>query len=507
MTFHQFLHKTDIVNMQRKKAKSRSLKVNAIVNTVKTVLSLVFPLVTFPYVSRVLGVNQMGKYNFANSVISYFLLIAALGISTYAIREGTQYRNNKSKIDKFASEMFSINMISTLISYLSLFICLLSVRRFDSCRTEILIFSFEIIATTIGIEWIYNIYEDFVFIAVRSFAFQCISLILLFLLVRGPEDVDKYVTVTVISFSGNNILNWFHARKYCNIHFTTHIDWKKHLKPILIIFSTSIATTIYVSSDTTMLGFLVNDNNYSIGIYSVATKIYNIFKNVIVAFLVVLIPRFSMLVHEKNGKKEVSTLFNRLSTIVITLVTPMMLGMVMLAPDIIKIVSGNEYLSAVTSFRILMMACLFSFFAYMFAQCILIPNRREKSFFIATTISAVANMGLNFILIPYMHEIGAAITTLIAELITMIYVMKDSLDCVDFKIYRRDIASVSIGTIAVLLICTIGNKYIYNMLVRVVLCSVLSIVVYWIILKAMKNSVVNDISHAILSKMHFRRYQ
>lgn len=507
MTFHRFLNKTDKANMQRKKAKSRSLKINAIVNTAKTVLSLVFPLVTFPYVSRVLGVNQMGKYNFANSVISYFLLIATLGISAYAIREGTQYRNNKNKIDKFASEMFSINMISTLISYLSLFICLLLVRRFDSCRTEILIFSFEIIATTIGIEWIYNIYEDFVFIAVRSFAFQCISLILLFLLVRGPEDVDKYVAVTVISFSGNNILNWFHARKYCNIHFTTHIDWKKHLKPILIIFSTSIATTIYVSSDTTMLGFLVNDNNYSVGIYSVATKIYNIFKNVIVAFLVVLIPRFSMLVHEDSGREKVSDLFNKLSTIILTLVTPMMLGMIMLAPDIIRIVSGNEYISAVTSFRILMMACLFSFFAYLFAQCILIPNRREKSFFIATAISAAVNIGLNFLLIPYLHEVGAAITTLIAELITMIYVIKGSKGCVDLKICRQDIVSTALGTFTVVIICAIGNKYFNIMFVRVVVCIVLSVIVYWIVLKAMKNSVVDDVSNAILHKTHFRRYQ
>ena len=496
-----------MVNMHRKtnNKNAKSLKVNAVVNTAKTILSLVFPLITFPYVSRVLGVNQMGKYNFANSVISYFLLIAALGISTYAIREGTQYRNNQHDIDEFASEMFSINMISTLVSYLSLFICLLLVRRFDSCRTEILIFSIEIITTTIGIEWIYNIYEDFIFIAVRSFVFQCVSLVLLFLLVRGPGDVDKYVAVTVISFSGNNILNWFHVKTYCHIRFTTHIDWKRHLKPILVIFSTTIATTIYVSSDTTMLGLLVNDNNYSVGIYSVATKIYNIFKNVIVAFLVVLIPRFSMLVHEENGKEKVSALFNRLSTLVITLVTPMMFGMIMLAPDIIRIVSGREYLSAVTSFRILMMACLFSFFAYLFSQCILIPNKREKNFFIATAISAAVNIGLNFLLVPYIHEIGAAITTMIAELITMIYVIKGSKGCVDFKICNRDIASTAIGTATVVFICTVGSKYIDNMLARVALCTVLSIVVYWGILKAMKNSVVDDINRAILSKMHFRR--
>lgn len=493
------------MNQNKSQVKVRSLKLNAIVNTVKTIVSLAFPLITFPYVSRVLGVNQLGKYNFANSIISYFLLIAALGISTYAVREGTQYRNSPQQIEKFASEMFSINIISTVISYMALFICLLLVRRFDSCRREILIFSIEIIATTIGIEWIYNIYEDFVFIAVRSLIFQCISLVLLFLLVRGTGDVDKYVLVTVISFSGNNILNWVHAKKLCNIKFTTHIDWRRHLKPILIIFSTSIATTIYVSSDTTMLGFLIDDNNYSVGIYSVATKIYNIFKNVIVAFLVVLIPRFSLLVHEENGKKKVSSLFNQLSTIVITLVTPMMLGMIMLAPDIIRIVSGSQYLPAVPSFRILMAACLFSFFAYLFAQCILIPSKKEKNFFIATAISAGVNIGLNFILIPYMHEMGAAITTLVAELITMVLVCKGSKGSVDFKIKKRDVRSVILGTAVIIGICALGNKFIDVMLVRVTVCIIASIIAYLLILKTMKNSVVNKTEDMISRRLHLKK--
>lgn len=493
------------MNSIAKKTQKRSLKLNAVVNTAKTVLSLVFPLITFPYVSRVLGVNQMGKYNFANSVISYFLLIAALGISSYAIREGTQYRNNQNAIDKFASEMFSINLISTLVAYISLFVCLLLIRRFDSCRTEILIFSVEIIATTIGIEWIYNIYEDFVFIAIRSFIFQCISLVLLFLLVKGPDDLDKYVAVTVLSFSGNNILNWFHAKRYCNIRLTHRIDWKRHLKPILIIFSTAIATTIYVSSDTTMLGFLIDDNNYSVGIYSASTKIYNIFKNVIVAFLVVLIPRFSLLVHDKDGRKKVTNLFNRLATAILTFVTPMMVGIIMLAPDIIMIVSGKDYLPAIPSFRILMTACLFSFFAYLFAQCILIPYRKEKNFFIATIVSAIVNISLNFILIPFFHEIGAAITTLLAELITMVLVYRASRGYINFKIQKKDIISVIIGTFTISIICVLSNFLISIMLIRVVICIFTSCLAYWIILKVMKNSVVNEMNGLFVRLLHNKK--
>jgi O-antigen/teichoic acid export membrane protein len=484
--------------------RKKSIKVNAAFNTLKTLLSVAFPLITFPYVSRVIGVNQLGKYNFANSVISYFLLLAALGISSYAIREGTQYRKNQTKINEFASEMFSLNIVSTVVSYIILFICLMLVRRFDACRTEIIIFSIEIIATTFGVEWIYNIYEDFVFIAIRSFIFQCLSLTLLFSLVRGPEDLDKYVLITVISTTGNNIFNGFHAKRYCKIRFTPYIDWKRHLKPILIIFSTSVAVTIYVNSDTTMLGFLVNDRDYTVGIYGVATKIYTIFKNVVVAFLVVMIPCFSLLVHEEDGKRKVSNFFNKLSTILITVASPMIFGMIMLAPDIIMIVSGKQYLQAVTSFRILMAACYFSFFAYLFAQCILIPNKKEKDFFVATAIAAVANIGFNFVLIPFTKEIGTAITTLVAEFITMTLVVRASRNYVDFKLNKRDILSVIVGVISIVCICAFGNIFINIMILRVIGCIVVSALSYYAILKGLKNSVVGDIETTLKNRIHIK---
>jgi O-antigen/teichoic acid export membrane protein len=143
----------------------------------------------------------------------------------------------------------------------------------------------------------------------------------------------------------------------------------------------------------------------------------------------------------------------------------------------------------------------------LFEQCILIPNRREKSFFIATAISAIINVGLNFFLIPYIHEVGAAITTLIAELITMIYVIKGSKGCVDFKILKKDIASTIMVTVAIVLICVLGNQYINFMFIQVVMCTLLSSVAYVIILKTMKNSVIDEVNRILRRKIHFKVLQ
>lgn len=235
--------------------KNKSIKVNALLNGFRTILNLLFPLITFPYVSRILSVNDIGKYNFSNSIVTYFLLIAALGIDKYAIREGTKYRDNRKRFSKFASDLFSLNVISTLFSYLLLAVFLvLSVKAYDY-HTCILILSIQIFFTTLGTEWIYSIYEEYTYITVRSIIFKLISIALLFIFVRREGDYLAYTIITVIASVGANILNFVNARKFCDIklHFKG-VNWKSMVVPVLIIFASNVAIQIYVNADITMLG-------------------------------------------------------------------------------------------------------------------------------------------------------------------------------------------------------------------------------------------------------------
>lgn len=157
----------------------KSIGMNAFLNGLRSVLNLLFPLITFPYVSRVLSVSGIGIYNFSNTYISYFILIAGLGIATYAIREGAKYRNDRRKIEEFSSQIFSINMIATVIAYVLLFASLLIFKNLSNYVSCILIFSLQILFTTLGTEWIYTIYEDYAYITVRSIFFKVISIFLL----------------------------------------------------------------------------------------------------------------------------------------------------------------------------------------------------------------------------------------------------------------------------------------------------------------------------------------
>lgn len=398
--------------------REKSLKLNMILNAIKGIMSIVFPLISFPYVSKILGVENIGKYNFANSIINYVVLFAGLGISTYAIREGARIRNNMGELRTFAGEMFSINVISTIVAYIGLFILLIIVPKFHEYTSILLILSLQVVFKTIGIEWIYSIYEDYAYITIRSIIFQALSLVLLFLLVKTQNDVNRYAAITVLSSVGSNILNYVHARKYCKVSLTIKINWKRHIKPILVLFAMSLTVTLYVSSDTTMLGLLCND--YTVGIYSVSTKIYSIVKTVLSSVLVVSIPRLSSLIGESKGD-EFNEVASDIYRTLLTLVLPAITGLIVLRKQIILILADNTYIRAESSLMLLSIALLFCLGAWFWGQCILVPLKKENIVFKATIVSAIVNVVLNLVLIKTWKENAAAFTTILAEAISLFW--------------------------------------------------------------------------------------
>lgn len=468
--------------------KKKSIGVNAVLNGLRSVLNILFPIITFPYVSRVLLVKGIGIYNFSNSVVSYFLLIAALGISTYAIREGAKLRDDKKKITQFASQVFTINICSTGLAYLLLFICLFTFSRLHSYLSCILIFSLQIFFTTIGTEWIYQIYEDYSYITIRSVIFQIVSLILLFIFVRGPQDYLKYAAITVFSMVGSNVLNFIHARKYCHIHLVWHFDWKVHLGPIIILFFASIANMIYVNSDITLLGLM--KNNYIVGIYSVSSKVYQIVKTLISAILIVTVPRLAML-FGKHRIDEYKNILSKLSNVLVLLALPASTGLFMLSREVILIISGPKYLRATDSLRILSLAYIFSILAWILSDCVLIPAKRERYVLRSMSASAVLNVVINLALIPFWDENAAAFSTVLAEMCMFIVNYHYSKDLVkdvfvSKKLLYTFISSI-IGCIGIIIICVLCNYSFQSLIIRTIFSVVLSIIMYGAILILLKN--------------------
>ena len=478
--------------------KVKSMKKNAILTMVKTIISLIVPLITFPYISRILQVEAIGKYNFSSSIISYFILISELGISTYAIREGAKIRENKTAFNTFASEIFVINMISTIISYILLGISIAIFTKFKDYSILILILSIQIIFRLWGKSWIYNIYEEFEFITLVQIGFQVISIILLFTMVHSPSDIYKYAIISVISSAGANVFYGIHSNKYMKLEKIKSTNLKKHIKPIIIIFGTAIATTIYVNSDMTILGWLVNDK--AVGLYSTSVKIYNIIKQVMVAVITVTIPRLTLYA----GTEKFKPLFSKVFNVLIVLVIPAIVGLALISNDVIEIIAGTEFLAATTSLKWLSGALIFALLACLFGTSILLPYKKESKFFMSTTISAVVNIVLNFILIPIFKQDAAAFTTLLSQAVAMIICYHYSKEYISLKDSKETIEKVFIGSLAIIIVCLCVRTCKFNMYVETILCITMSAMLYVVIQILLKNKTfmegIEDIKNWIKTK-------
>lgn len=477
--------------------KQKSLKVNMILNVIKGVMSIIFPLITFPYASRILGVENIGRFNFANSIISYFILTAGLGISNYAIREGAVYRNHKSRLKHFSDEMFTINMISTIVSYLFLYLSIVVIPQFSGYFTLLVILSMQLIFKTIGIEWLYSIYEDYAYITVRSIAFQLLSLILLFAFVHDKKDIEIYAVIVVISGAGSGLMNYFHARKRIRVSLTREIDWKRHLRPILIMFAMSLTVTVYVSSDTTILGFLCGDR--TVGIYSVSVKVYSIVKTILSSVLVVSIPRLSLLYGNKDILSFTETAKNIYKTL-LTLVIPSIAGIIILRKQIILLISDAEYIDASSSLTLLAIALFMCMAAWFWGQCILVPMKREGEVFKITVVSALLNIGLNMLFIPTFKENAAAFTTILAEGCSYLWCMHKGRKISEVKGFSGTIMKVLVGVAGIWVVASILERFVYDDLTYTILTVICSAAVYGAIEILLKNDMIYSLVNNVKRK-------
>lgn len=206
----------------------KSIKVNALLNTIRQSLTILFPLITFPYVSRILGSYEFGRYTFSTSIVSYFQLFAAFGISTYAIREGAEIREDKEATTRLANELFTMGTITTVIAFAALALIVFFNKKVSSYSSLIFIHSLCMIMTMLGLDWVNNIYEDFLYITIRYIVVQLIALVCIFLFVHDSSDVNIYCLIIVCGSYGGNLVNLFYVRRYIGTPKLVKMPIKKY---------------------------------------------------------------------------------------------------------------------------------------------------------------------------------------------------------------------------------------------------------------------------------------
>ncbi|QTE67050.1 oligosaccharide flippase family protein [Clostridiales bacterium] len=397
--------------------KATSLKKNFLMNTILTVSSFIFPIITFPYVSRVLLPTGTGRVNFATSVISYFLMFAQMGIPSYGIRACAKIRDNKEKLTRTAHELLILNLIMSLAAYILLAIALIVIPKFREERTLLIVISLTIGLNAIGMEWLYKALEQYAYITVRSVIFKFIALVAMFLLVHAESDYIIYGAITILAASASNVLNLINAHKFIGFKPVGDYDLRKHLKPILVFFAMACATTIYTNLDNVMLGFMTTDAD--VGYYGAAVKIKVILVSIVTSLGGVLLPRASYYV-EHGNMEEFKRITSKAMSFVFLFATPLTIYFIMFAHNGVLLLSGEAFEGAIIPMQVIMPTLLLVGITNIMGIQILVPTGREKVVLHSEIAGAIVDIVINAALIPSMKATGAAIGTVVAELVVLV---------------------------------------------------------------------------------------
>lgn len=469
----------------------KSVKHNAIMNGILTISKIIFPLITFPYISRTLLVETNGRINFVSSVASYFTMFAMLGVSTYGVKACAQVRDSKRKLSKVSQELLIINIVAMIISYFALIVAVLFVDRLNSEWILMTIFSFNIILSVAGMEWLYSGLEQYDYITIRSVAFKFLSIILMFIFVHSPEDCYAYAVILVISTAGSNILNLINARKYISFKPIGNYEIKRHIKPTLTMFFTSLSISVYMNLDNVMLGMMKTD--YDVGIYYTAFKIKSVLSTLVTSVGTVLLPRLSYYVEDKKSD-EYNTLLKKSLSVTLLVSIPMVVYFILYARESVIFIAGSEYIDAVIPMKIIMPILLLTGVSNVIGIQILIPNNKEHIFMKAVMAGATTDLILNAILIPRYASVGAAIATLCAEAvqfsIQLLYARKIFIKICSIKEISKLLICTTIASIGAYIIGNIGN---FSEIVTLFMSAVTFGIIYLIGLLVTKVKIVRDL--------------
>lgn len=457
------------MKQERSLDKQKSVKFNLIMNILVTILNVIFPLISFPYVSRILSPSGMGKFTYITSVISYFQLFASLGINTYGIKVCAENRDDKKKLTAIYKELMIILVITTLVSYVGIVILYFITFRNSMYESMYWISAASIFFQLIGVEWLFKAKEQYTYIAVRSFGVKVVSLILMFIFIRQSTDYVFYAAIIVFSNGASYVLNFIKSREYVDFCTNEKLHIKRHLAPMMIFFVTNIIHLVYTNVDILMLKHSKGD--YEVGIYNASLRIESLLLAIVTALGVVVLPKLSIAL--KNKKYEE---FNKVNSEAVNFI--LMLGFFLVgafevcAKECILVLGGEQYVDSIVILRILMPIVLIAGLANITGVQVLIPINKERFFMISVAVGAIIDFVLNLIFLQDYGAMATAFSTLIAELIVLImqllYLRKLEIQIfskiIDYNIVVVGIISQILGLIFGKMINT--NSIILDLLIK-----------------------------------------
>lgn len=393
-----------------------SLKKNVIYSSILTTANYIFPLLTYPYVSRVLGVENLGTVNFIDGIIRYFLFFAMMGINIVGIREVAVCKNDPEKLRTTFSSLLALNGLFTLLSLTVLIVCWISLPQLKA-QPELMTYgAIWLSLSFLTIEWFYKGMEDFRYVTNRTIFVKTLYVIAVFIFVRQASQYAVYFLLGVLMVVVNAVINIIHVRKYTNISFR-NLEMRRYLKPVLRMGVYMLFSALYTSFNVAFLGFASGETQ--VGYYTTSTKLFTILLALYTAFTGVMMPRMSALIGE--GKlAEFKELIGKSTGILFAFSIPVIFLVELMAPQLVMLISGPGYEGAIVPLRFIMpLMCIIGYEQILIIQTMM-PLKEDKMILRNSIIAGIIAISLNFLIVPRLQSVGSAIVWISCETFLLI---------------------------------------------------------------------------------------
>ncbi len=494
--------------------KPKSVKKNYFYNLLYQLFLLIVPLITTPYVSRVLGAEGVGKYSFSFSLITYFTIFGALGFGFYAQREIAKNQNDKYKESKAFYEIFICRLIPIFIALaVNLIFCFTNIYK--EYTNLMLVFNINIIALIFDIAFLYQGKEEFGKLVLRNFIVKVLSVASIFIFVKTQNDLGIYALINALSVILGNILMWVTLPKYIEKIKIKELKPLRHLKGTIILFLPTIAISIYTILDKTLIGLLITDTYTDIvdgkevikkysdlenGYYEQSEKIVKMVMTVITAIGTVMIPRNTHEYSIGNHEKVKENIFTS-CMLVLLIGIPLTLGIIVVANNFVPWFFGDGYDKCILLMKILSPLILIIGFSNVFGLQYLIPTGKDKRFTIALIVGAITNFLLNLIFIHFWWSVGASIATIVAEatvtLIMAIMVRKE----INFLKLFISAWRYYIAGAVMFVACYFVARNLESSIINTILIALIGAIIYFVILIILQDKLIINTIKKIFKKL------
>lgn len=453
---------------------------NIIYNVLYQIITVVLPLFTVPYISRVLGADGIGINSYVNSITQYFIIIGTLGMSLYGNRQIAYVRDDKAKLSE---EFWALVVMRLLTMGLAMIIywCI-----FCKGGTYCLIFKLQtinIVAAMLDISWLYMGLEDFKKTVSRNIIVKLVGVLLIFLMIKKAEDLVLYVAILVIMELGGNLIMWFYLPKVVSKAKVSLKTIKVHIVPVFKLFIPQIAIQVYAVLDKTMIGLL--SDMTQVGYYEQTEKVVKAIMGLITSVGTVMLPRMSN-IFVKGRADQIKAYLNQTMQGVAYIAIPMAVGLASIASLFVKYFFGEAFAPAGNVMIALTPIIFLIAWSNIMGMQYLMPTNKSKAFTVSVTIGAIVNCGVNLICIPPLGAIGACVGTVCAELTVTAIQYMYLREIIDHQLIRQSVVSyILAATIMYISLKVIGN-YLGESIMALVIQCILGAMIYLVVLGLLK---------------------